>query len=133
VGNRLHPLFLYLITDKRVPLRDIKSKHQLYVGLSSQPFVHLECQNRTPGYRAGVKVTKSVSPHWELQLVVPIQSDAKAHKTAWRKARENKLLFLLRYLYQLALSKQTSLFCRDANEVKSLLARSGQIHFVSTK
>ena len=119
--NELHPLFLYLITDSRVQLTNINSKTQSYVGLSSSPLTHTMCQNRAHGFRAGIKLTKLVSPHWELQLVIPIYQNAKLHKNAYKKFKTNRLKLLLMYLCELAIQQNTPIYAKDPSVMKAII------------
>lgn len=119
-----HPLFLYLITDDRVPLREIQNvpnKHH-HAGLSSHPVIHTLCQNRLPGYRAGIKSTKAISPHWELQAVVPVLADATEHKNSWKRAnKEKKLSIFLQHMYDLSIRQNTPIYCKDPHAIRSLI------------
>jgi len=124
--NLRHPLFLYLITDGREPDPSALARKARYVGLSSQPLLHTRCQNRQSGLRAGIKVTKAVAPHWELQLVVESRGDGKAHKAACKRAK-NDVLFVARYLWQLSVRQATPLFCNQTPLVRAVLRRSPDI------
>jgi hypothetical protein len=121
IRRRSHPLFLYLITDSRVALPDVASKYQQYVGLSSQPLIRTRSHNREPGYKVGVKATKAVAPHWELQIVIQVLRNSKHHKQAWKQAKTNRVFFLLKYLCQLSVDQQTPIFAKDTSVIWHIL------------
>jgi hypothetical protein len=121
IQRRAHPLFLYLITDSRVPLPNIVSKYQQYVGLSSQPLIRTRSHNREPGYKVGVKATKAVAPFWELQIVIQVLRNSKHHKQAWKQAKTNRVFFLLKYLCQLSVEQSTPIFAKDTTVIWHIL------------
>jgi hypothetical protein len=121
IQRRTHPLFLYLITDSRIPLPNIVSKYQQYVGLSSQPLIRTRSHNREPGYKVGVKATKAVAPHWELQIVIQVLRNSKHHKQAWKHAKTNRVFFLLKYLCQLSVDQDTPIFAKDTSVIWHIL------------
>lgn len=109
-SSQTHPLFLYLLVDKRIDFERISNRRQFYIGLSSQPLVHIHCQNRIRGYRAGTKVTKHVAPHWELQLIVQVFEKGKQHKLNCRVAQSAS--FLCIYFIKLAEAFSLPLFAK---------------------
>ena len=130
--GKTHPLFLYVITDSRVKLCDIKSKEQVYVGVSCQPLVRCRCHNREPGFRAGVKQTKAVSPHWEWQVIMPLQSHARHHKkmameVAKVQSERDKIPFItgvINYILSLSSTESLEFFVRSKDDIKSLIVNT---------
>jgi len=123
--NRRHPLFLYLISDRRVSSLFKLNKHQYYVGLSSQPSENVKCDNRERGFRAGKKVTKSISPYWQLQLVFQIKSHARDHKAAYKTIQQsNRLSFFIQYVCSLSVIQHTSIFVRDPDFFNSFVRQA---------
>ena len=125
--NNKHPLYLYMITDRRIPISDLATSSNKYhhIGLSSHPFIHTHCQNRVNGFRAGVKSTKAIAPYWVLQLTIEVRSDAKLHKMAYKKAKkEKKLIAFLQHIYKLAVEQDTPIYCKDPDGIQRLIVAS---------
>lgn len=68
-----------------------------YIGLASNPFHRLRCQNREPGFPSGAKATKADSPSWKITLVLgPFYRGGRTFKKAW-KARARKSTCRVRF------------------------------------
>lgn len=59
----MHFVYLLACNDKH-------DKVAMYVGVASNPLLRLRSHNRTSGFPAGNRVTKSMSPGWHLEAVI---------------------------------------------------------------
>lgn len=133
-----HPLFLYLILDSRIGLEQLSNKRQFHVGLSSNPLAHVRCQNRERGFRAGMKSTKQVAPHWELNMTVKVDAaDAQAHKAACTSAASKWAIattwlqlgtLLCRYFATVAHQQHTTLYVKDIEQFHAIVNHNNHAH-----
>jgi len=110
-----HPLWIYLMRDKRCPMTEINEINncEAYIGVSRLPLQRIECHNRIEGYRVGAKCSKSISPHWQIEMVIgPFDVGGKQFKQDWRKA-SRKLSRRIVYGISLANSMNMNIYFRD--------------------
>lgn len=117
--NRKHPLYLYMIGDRRVSLNRNLAHIDQYVGLSSLPFVHEHCHNRIVGYKAAKKTTKALAPHWRLLLAVPVGKGAMALKADLTKM-SRKFFGRLVQVCEYAARHKQPVYTRYPKELKQL-------------
>lgn len=85
--NASHPVFVYLITDRRYTT----SKHQQclppYVLMSENPLMDIRRQNREQGFSGADHTTKAGAGHLQVELVIgPFSADvAKEVRDKWRR------------------------------------------------
>jgi hypothetical protein len=95
-----------------------------YIGISRLPFHRLLFQqNRAPGWKVGSKATKSIAPHWCVELVMgpfPCGKGVEFKKT-WRRS-SRRFIRRVRQGVQMAVNANIPIYCRDVQFVKTILA-----------
>jgi hypothetical protein len=81
-----HPLFVYLLSDKRCVNNPINHKIVPYIGLASNPFTKLCAHNRMGRqFGHGSQLTKLGAGHYQLELVYgPLFSGGRQFKKMCR-------------------------------------------------
>jgi len=122
-----HPLFVYLLSDKRCVNNPKHHKVVPYIGLASNPFVKLCAHNRSgKQYGPGSQLTKVGAGHYQLELVFgPIWHGGRDFKTLCRlKSRKirSRILRFCDYASYLQNCRGVSahLYVRDQTLVRSL-------------
>ncbi len=122
-----HPLFVYLLSDKRCVNNPKHHKVVPYIGLASNPFVKLCAHNRQGkhfGY--GSQLTKLGAGNYQLELVFgPLWQGGRDFKTICRlKSRKirSRILRFCDYAGHLQRTKKSKamLYARDQALVRSL-------------
>lgn len=110
-SGETHPLFLYVLTDKRIAFQNINHKKQIAIGLSSQPFVHVQCQNRIAGYKAGWKATKAVAPNWQIVSLLRVHVNGKKYREVGKRMKNVTAKTLVHFIHTTAKQNNTDIFC----------------------
>lgn len=124
-SNTKHPLFVYLLSDKRCINNPSKHKIVPYIGITKFPMLKLCKHNRINkrlGY--GNQLTKLGAPNYQIELVFgPIFHGGKYFKFESRKKSRkiiSRILYFCDYARSLQRANSTgSLYVRD----KSLIQR----------
>ena len=127
VSGGKHPLYVYLLSDKRCTNNPRLHKVVPYIGLSSNPFVR-ECANNRRGkqFGHGSQLTKLGAGHYQLELVFgPLWSGGKDMKTTIRlKSRKirSRILRFCDYAWYMQKHRgvKAFLYSRDQAMVRSL-------------
>ena len=127
VSGQKHPLYVYLLSDKRCVNNPKHHKVVPYIGLASNPFVKLGAHNRV-GKQCGVgsQLTKLGAGHYQLELVFgPLWHGGRAFKTMCRlksrKIRSRILRFCDYAGYLQRVQKSAGvLYARDQALVRAL-------------
>jgi hypothetical protein len=82
-----HPLFCYLLSDKRCTTTDSELiQSAQYVGLATLPCERLNEQNRIEGYHTGAKSTNAIAPYWQDEIIIgPFYRRGDQFKQLWRQ------------------------------------------------
>ena len=125
-GQR-HPLYVYLLSDKRCVNNPEQHKVVPYIGLASNPFVKLCAHNRLgKQFGVGSQLTKLGAGHYQQELVFgPLWHGGRAFKTICRlKSRKirSRILRFCDYASYLQRSEKSSavLYARDQSLVRML-------------
>jgi hypothetical protein len=120
--NLVHPVFIYLARDKRIPEERLSSMYA-YVGLSRHPLHRLYCnQNRMPGWKVGSKCTKAVAPNWQLEMVIGpfFNGRGEAFKRQWRKGAR-RFRRRVRFGVEYGLRVGAKVYCREVQLIRRFL------------
>ena len=92
VSGKKHPLYVYLLSDKRCVNNPSHHKVVPYIGLASNPFVKLCAHNRLgKQFGAGSQLTKLGAGHYQLELVFgPLWHGGRAFKQM-RRLKSRKI------------------------------------------
>ena len=122
-----HPLFVYLLSDRRCVNNPKHHKVVPYIGLASNPFVKLCAHNRSgKQYGPGSQLTKVGAGHYQLELVFgPIWQGGRDFKALCRlKSRKirSRILRFCDYASYLQNYRGVSahLYVRDQSLIRSL-------------
>jgi hypothetical protein len=122
-----HPLYVYLLSDKRCINNPSHHKVVPYIGVASNPFVKLRAHNRL-GKQCGHgnQLTKAGAGHYQLELVFgPLwQGGGEFKKVCRRQSRKikSRILRFCDYAKQMQQSGActASLYARDQSMVRAL-------------
>jgi hypothetical protein len=124
-----HPLFCYLLSDRRFTSDFSRHSALPYIGVSRHPLLRLQSHNRVSGFRSGQKCTKPCASFWQLELVIgPFYQSAVAFKKEWRKS-SRKIMSRIRQ--GVALAKQyrvANVYARDTRSTISICQRKRSVH-----
>lgn len=129
-----HPLFVYLLSDRRCVNNPKHHKVVPYIGLASNPFVKLCAHNRNGkqfGY--GSQLTKLGAGHYQLELVFgPLFHGGRAFKALCRlKSRKirSRILRFCDYASYLQRRRgiRAHLYARDQSLVRSLYQQRASV------
>lgn len=126
--NSQHPLYAYLLSDKRCVNNPAKHKIVPYIGLASNPFLKLCAHNRLgKQYGTGSQLTKPGAGHYQLELVFgPLFHGGKDFKMNCRKSSRKLTHRILRFcslahaLRKQAKFRQAGLYVRDKLFIRKL-------------
>ena len=132
-SNKLrHPLYVYLLSDRRCVNNPTNHHVVPYIGLASNPFVKLSAHNRVSGKKFGTcsQLTKSGAGYYQIEAVFgPMFRGGKAFKQTCR-ARSRKITSRIIQFCKYARNLQTkgthkgaSLYVRDMSFIRRLLRR----------
>jgi hypothetical protein len=120
--GRIHPVWVYLARDRRIPNDRLGSMYA-YVGMSRHPLHRLAYnQNRAAGWRVGSKSTKSIAPHWQLEMVVGpfYNGQGDAFKNGWRKGAR-RFRRRVRFGVDYGVKNGVKVYCRDVALIRKIL------------
>ena len=129
-----HPLFVYLLTDRRYVNNPMLHDVVPYVGVSSNPYLYLRAHNRDDKrYVNASQVSKPGAGFYQLELVCgPLWSGAREFKKQCRTKKrkiKNRINFFCKYA--LALQKKSQqqhrnhipiLYVRDEQYVRRVMS-----------
>lgn len=110
-----HPLFVYLIRDKRSPMTTLQdiNKTDAYIGTSRLPLHRLESHNRNKAFRTGAKSSRGIAPYWQVEFILgPFTTGASSCKQRWRSS-SRKLSRRIKFGVQLAQELKVPIWYRD--------------------
>lgn len=116
-----HPIFVYLISDKR--FRADKGQQQLipFVLMHENPFDDIRRQNRERGYTGANHQTKSGEGHMQIEMFIgPFSLDTAVQVQKMWRAMGRKLVQRVVVGLQLARQFKSHAVCRDVEWVKQL-------------
>jgi hypothetical protein len=131
--GKVHPLFAYLLSDKRCVNNAKDHKVVPYIGLASNPFIRLCTHNRSSRkFGAFNQLTKGGAGYYQIELVFgPLTELASQFKEVCRKSSRKIHSRIVRFCQyanymqnKMGVNVRAKLYARDKNLVRKIYPKA---------